>query len=461
VVLSSSALENSVDSLDNTAIKREKLRQGRKVALLACYPLRDAAMPPQFISNHGMRMVEATLRASELDGLEVKVWDLQHTDEEALSEELLNFDPDIIGFSAFMWSFDLFVAVAERLKRDDPRRLIVFGGPSARPSMFALLPYQRAKQFIDVLVINEGETAFTEIVSARDRSLSELQAIFGLAIPAIHGWIETPERPLADLSDLASPYKMGLVPQGGIGVLQTYRGCPFTCSFCEWGTLESPKRVRNSVDLCEEFAAMDANGIRGSLLVDAGLNLNPHGFRNLMKAAEQSRFFQDKYLISEVYPAKVKDEHLEFLSMVGTPLVGIGLQSFDNKVLSHVERAYDEARFEKTLQDLRDVSSVAIEIILGLPGDTPENFRKSFERARSLPCALRVYHCVVLPSALMVRAPENYKMTFDPYSLKMEACLGWEPGSLQKEIDFITERAVLEGGETGQYFWVFPPPHYR
>lgn len=460
MVLSSSELGRPAVSLADHTIKRQELRKGRRVALLACYPLRDAAMPPQFISNHGMRMVEATLRASELDGLEVRVWDLQHTETDALTQELLDYDPDVIGFSAFMWSFDMFISVAERLKRDDPRRLIVFGGPSARASMFALLPYQRAKEFVDVLVINEGETAFTEIVTAKDRSISQLQTIFGLAIPAIHGWIETPERPLADLSELASPYKMGLVPKGGIGVLQTYRGCPFTCSFCEWGTLESPKRVRNSDDLCEEFAAMEANGIRGSLLVDAGLNLNPHGFKNLMKAAEQSRFFEDKYLISEVYPAKVKDEHLEFLSMVGTPLVGIGLQSFDNKVLSHVERAYDEARFEKTLQDLRDVSSVAIEIILGLPGDTPENFRKSFERARSLPCALRVYHCVVLPSALMVRAPENYKMTFDPYSLKMQSCLGWTAESLQQEMDFVTERAAVEHGDVGEYFWVFPPPHY-
>jgi coproporphyrinogen III oxidase-like Fe-S oxidoreductase len=95
---------------------------------------------------------------------------------------------------------------------------------------------------------------------------------------------------------------------------------------------------------------------------------------------------------------------------VGQALVGIGLQSFDNDVLAHVERSYDEARFEQTLYELKSVAGVAIEIILGLPGDSPENFRRTFERARSLPCALRVYHCVVLPSALMVRAPPDYRV---------------------------------------------------
>ncbi|MEX2490058.1 MAG: cobalamin-dependent protein, partial [Pseudomonadales bacterium] len=213
-------------------------------------------MPPQFISNHGMRMVEASLRASELDDLEVNVWDLRQTDEKTLANELIEYDPDVIGFSAFMWSFDLFVRVATGLKKQDERRLIVFGGPSARPSMFKLEIYQQYKPIIDVLVINEGETSFCEIISATDRRASVLQSIKGLALPTTSGWLETPARPLADLSDLPSPYKMGLVPAGGIGVLQTYRGCPFTCSFCEWGTLESPKRVRTVTDLCEEFTAM-------------------------------------------------------------------------------------------------------------------------------------------------------------------------------------------------------------
>ena len=141
------------------------------------------------------------------------------------------------------------------------------------------------------------------------------------------------------------------------------------------------------------------------------------------------------------------------------PLVGVGLQSFDNEVLAHVERSYDERRFSENLRRLTDVAGVAVEIILGLPGDSPENFRRSFLRARELPCALRVYHCVVLPSALMVRAPENYAMQFDPHSLKMESCLGWSAEALQREIDFLNPQASDQYGQIGEFFWVFSPPH--
>lgn len=433
-------------------------RSGRRVALVACYPLRDAAMPSQFISNHGMRMVEASLRASQLDELELKVWDLVHTSVEPLVEELLDFDPDLVGFSAYLWSFPFFVEVARRLKDADPRRSIVFGGPSARPSMLGLDPFVDAKQWIDALVINEGEDTFVAIVESRDRSRRALAELAGLALPANDGWEETPPRPLSALNDLPSPYQMGLVPNGGVGVLQTYRGCPFTCSFCEWGTLESPKRAWDVESLCREFDALARNQVTGTLLVDAGLNLNEHAFRNLRRATEETGFYRDRYIICEIYPAKVTDAHIDFLASVGRPLVGMGLQSFDHEVLRHVERTYDEQRFEQTLQDVGSVATVALEIILGLPGDSPENFRRSFERARSLPCALRVYHCCVLPSALMVRAPESYRLDYDPVSLKLRSCLGWSRDGLQREVDFITRRAEIEDGATGEYFWVFSAP---
>jgi radical SAM superfamily enzyme YgiQ (UPF0313 family) len=432
-------------------------RSGRRVALIARYPERDRAMP-QFISNHGLRMVEATLRTAGLDDLELQVWDLSGGSAAELVSALIAWDPDVVGFSAYIWSFPFFVDVARELRRDDPSRLIVFGGPSARPSMFALPPFRAAHRWVDALAINDGEHTFAQIVATTDRSAESLARIPGLALPTPHGWQSTPERPLADLDALASPYELGVVPEGGLAVLQTYRGCPMTCSFCEWGTLESPRRVRGVAQLEREFTGMATLDVQGAILVDAGLNLNPHAFRNLREATERHGFLRERALVCEVYPAAVRDEHIRFLGGVGQALVGIGLQSFDNGVLAHVERSYDERRFEDTLWQLKSVSQVAVEIILGLPGDTPENFRRSFERARALPVALRVYHCVVLPSALMVRAPASYAMDYDPITLKMRACLGWTAQALQRECEHVAAQAAAEGGRAGEYFWIFPPP---
>lgn len=432
-------------------------RSGRRVALVARYPQPDPAMP-QVISNHGMRMVQAALQRSDLDDLEVRAIDMTEGSVEALVEYLEAYDPDVIGFSTYLWSFPYFLAVAQRVKQSDPRRLIVFGGPSARPSMFEQPPFQAASEIVDVLVVGEGEDTFVELVRCRERSVANLRALAGIALHDGQTWIETVKRPLGDLNQLASPYEHRLVPHGGLAVLQTYRGCPFTCSFCEWGTLESPKRVREVDALVAEFEAMDEANTNGAILVDAGLNLNQLAFRNLHEAAKRTDFFRHRQFICEVYPSKVRSEHLEFLKLVGLPLVGMGLQSFDHDVLAHVERSYDEVPFEEQLRRLTDVAGVALEIIMGLPGDSPEQFQRSYERARSLPCALRVYHCVVLPSALMVRAPAEYRMQYDPISLKMQSCLGWEGDAIDRTTEFLNQQAREQGGQAGEFFWVFPPP---
>jgi radical SAM superfamily enzyme YgiQ (UPF0313 family) len=432
------------------------------VALLARYPDRDPAMP-QFIPNLGLYMVEAALRKSDLPDLEIKVWDITggDSDSERVAAEVIAFDPDVVGCSVFLWSFPFFLDAMGAVKADDPARLIVFGGPSARPVMLDHEPHRQKSAAIDLLVINEGEDAFREIVELADRSPAALMNIAGLAFRADGAWRETISRPLGDLNLLASPYEMNLMPGKGLGVLQTYRGCPFTCSFCEWGTMGSPKRVRTAESLGAEFAAMARIGLGAALLADAGLNLNQAAFHNLQIAAQETGFLSQRGLICEVYPAKVRREHLDFLAGVGNAYVGVGLQSFDNKVLANVERKYDEARFDDTLRALGQVATLAVEIIVGLPGDSPESFRRNFERARRLPCALRVYHCVVLPSALMVRSPPEHQLDYDPVSLKMRSCLGWPDDALAREAAFLTDQAARAGGRAGEFFWVFPPPGFK
>ncbi len=415
---------------------------------------------PQFIPNLGVYMVEAALLGAGLPDLEVRLWDLDAGGAgiERVAAEVAAFDPDVVGCSSYLWSFPFFLELARTVKEEKPSRLVVFGGPSARPAMLDHEPHRQKAGAVDVLVLGEGEEAFVEIVALADRSAEGLAAIAGIAIRSDGAWRTTASRPLGDLNQLASPYAMNLIPSRGLGVLQTYRGCPFTCAFCEWGAMEQPKRVRTSDSLSEEFGAMRRMGLGAVLIADAGLNLNQSAFQNLWEANRRTGFLSKRGLICEVYPAKVRPEHIEFLSEIGDAYVGVGLQSFDNETLAHVERKYDEARFDETLRALGRVATLAVEIILGLPGDTPERFRRNFMRARRLPCALRVYHCVVLPSALMVRAPAEYGLDYHPVSLKMQSCLGWSREALAREARFLSDEAARACGRAGEFFWVFPPP---
>ena len=55
-------------------------------------------------------------------------------------------------------------------------------------------------------------------------------------------------------------------------------------------------------------------------------------------------------------------------------------------------------------------------------------------------------------------APSHYNMVYDSYSLKMQSCLGWSEEALEAEQAFLTREAYAQGGQTGDFFWVFPPP---
>jgi len=432
-------------------------RGGRRVCLVAVHPAPDPALPER-ISNHGLRMVEATLRAAGLADLELLVLDLVAATPEDLADAIDDFDPDVVGFSTYIWSLPLFADVIRRLHRGDPARVIVLGGPSAQPVMLDQPPFRDLRDPVAALVTGEGERTFLEIVAAPDRSPEALLRIAGVAVHGPAGWSRSPARPLEHLDDLASPYVADLVPPGGPVVLQTYRGCPFTCAFCEWGVLESPRRVRSRGHLTAELEAAERLGPRGAILVDAGLNLNEPAFAELAAAARDTGFFRDRRLICEVYPARVADRHLDFLAGVGAPLIGVGLQSFDPTALATVERSFDERRFADNVAALATLGHVAIEIIVGLPGDGLRTFLATFRRARSFPCTLRVYHCVVLPSALMVRSPPEHRLEYDPVSLKMRSCLGWSAAELAEACRFLDAEADREGGRSGDFLWTFPPP---
>jgi radical SAM superfamily enzyme YgiQ (UPF0313 family) len=142
------------------------------------------------------------LRAASLPGLEVRVWDLEPAglDAETVARQVAAFDPDVVGFLVFLWSFPFFLRVAELLKSDDPRRLIVFGGPSARPVMLDHPPHDVVAGAVDVLVINEGEETFRDIVALPDRSVAGLTGLPGVAFRRDGRWcrVEPEQRCLSE-----------------------------------------------------------------------------------------------------------------------------------------------------------------------------------------------------------------------------------------------------------------------
>jgi len=179
-------------------------------------------------------------------------------------------------------------------------------------------------------------------------------------------------------------------------------------------------------------------------MVDAGLNLNARAFRNLAEAEAQTGFLQGRYFDTEMYPQLMKPEHLEFLANSRSN-VGLGLQSANPEVLKNVDRPFKRQHFAKVVEDLSKVARVTVEVIMGLPGDTPAGFKETMSFLEDLPCNARAYYCLVLPDAFMNRYAGSDTLQFHPITLELQAGPGWTQTDLRDTCEWLNDKAAAEG----------------
>jgi radical SAM superfamily enzyme YgiQ (UPF0313 family) len=446
-------------------VTRTSRNGARRVALLCLDPWRLENTHDHRPFNYAVRRIQAAIVGSpELSHLEVALIESRSLDVDPLVERLEAFDPDVIGASAYVWSFPTLLEVCRRAKRARPGRTVVFGGPSARPEMFSLPQHADGAATVDALVVGEGEACIQEILAAPDLSRETLRRIPGLAVHLGRGWELTPERHHGPPDVFPSPYQLGLMPRGVTGQIESFRGCPLACSYCEWGDTGVTPRTFGYEYLVRELEALRGVDAKGTWLVDPALNLNSRAFRNLQQAEAEVGILKELgHFRCEIYPSHLRDEHLRFLEDTRTHYVGIGLQSLDKEVLRGVHRPFDERRFRRVVAEVAAiVPDTVVEVILGLPGDTPENFRRTLEAVRELPVAVRVFHCLVLPSALLARAPARFELRFDPFTLQMISCLGWSRRALEETCRWLDDIAENESGEVPHGgTWKFPRPGHE
>lgn len=431
----------------------------RRIALVCVTPRPDAdELGPLELPSYGVRRIQAALIGDPREpGHKVKLIDLKRDDVAGYAREILAFEPDIVGFSIYVWSTACLVDVAREIRRRRPQCLIIFGGPSARRALFDLPFYRDPSRYLDALVEGDGEIVVQDIAALPDLTREALRSVPGVTTRTDARWESTPKRPFPDTLDfIHSPFQLGLAPHGSVAYLETYRGCPLSCRFCEWGTSDKIKSVFSADYIARELEAFEKLQSPAVFLLDAGLNLNLKAFRNLREANRRTHFLKKSLLWAEIYPSVVRDEHFEFLAEIGPAYLGVGMQSMDPEVLRLHQRPSDSPKFERVVRDLAAATNIELQIIFGLPGDTPEGFRRTLAYALSLPAGVRVYHCLVLPDALMTRGLPNWNLEFDPSTLAMKSCLGWSEDAIHAMREELSRAARRAGGKSGRFWWSFP-----
>lgn len=303
-------------------------------------------------------------------------------------------DPFMMCFSVCIWNEQLSLAVAQLIKQRFPQCILLFGGP------------QVTKSYLDLgeIIEEEGEKKFVNL----------LAKLAGKEINVSQD----------NLNNYPSPYVLGLFDSYFIdyphmtfqAIVETNRGCPFTCSFCYWGQGFEEKKVRHhSLEYVKEEAEwIGRNKIKYIFMADANFGMYDRDYE-VAKIYCQTK---EKYGYPEkirVCYGKNKEENV-FKTACLLHDQGLGKsvtlarQSNNNVALEAIKRSniklsvYDN--LSKRYSD-RGISTYT-ELILGLPGETKETFKKAVEEISNTPTQLFVYHCTVLPNTDMA-SPEYIK----------------------------------------------------
>lgn len=325
---------------------------------------------------------------------------------------------DVVGFSTYIWNRSYAAVLGRELKKANPNILIVGGGPEypiEKDNFFKTYP------FIDICVKQEGEIAFKRILQNFLLNDPDYKSIPGLLINDNGNTILTGNSPrIDDLDKIPSPYLTGIFDKlmskhpevRWNATLETNRGCPYACTFCDWGSLTYNKvKVFNLERVYDELEWIAKRGIDFVSFTDA--NFGIFAERDSL-IADKLIEVQKKYGNPRAYTiAWAKNQKQEVVDIVrkliydGGSKMGLNLsvQSMDDNVLDIIKRKNLEMNKIEEVFKLCEEYNIPLytELILGLPGETinswKENFYKLYKSGNHT--GITVYQAQLLENAEM------------------------------------------------------------
>ena len=293
---------------------------------------------------------------------------------------------DVVFFSVYVWNERLSLTVAERLKAERPDTWIVFGGPQI-PDHPA--PFLAAHPFVDVCVSGEGERAALGLIEGFESGA--WRATPGITWRDEQGrFVENPKGPrLGELDTIPSPYLSGVFEplmqahpdQKWIALWETNRGCPFSCTFCDWGAATASKVYQFDIErLYREVDWFADHKIDFVFCCDANFGILPRDLELARYVAAKKRATKYPHALSVQGTKNNTDRSYEVqktLSDAGLNKgVTLSMQSLDKGTLVAVKRSNIKLETYRELQRrfTRDRVETYADLILGLPNETYDTF---------------------------------------------------------------------------------------
>jgi len=296
---------------------------------------------------------------------------------------------DIVFYSVYLWNYLVSLEIARQVKAVNGKVINVFGGPQIPEKPERMEPFLRKNLFIDLVSYGEGELPFLRILEHFRSSTWDGVPSVGFIGKEGNFVFAEPSELIPDINSIPSPYLAGVFDnllqnnpgEKWQGLLETNRGCPYTCSFCYWG--KKTKRTVKSFDIERVFKEIDwfsNNKIEFIFCCDANFGILERDFEIVKKVADNKKQFNYPQAFSVQNTKNSKKKIFDLYRILNEndlqKGVNLALQSLNEQTLKFIKRSNIDNKTYNELQGLFVKSNIMTftDILLGLPGETYDSY---------------------------------------------------------------------------------------
>jgi radical SAM superfamily enzyme YgiQ (UPF0313 family) len=349
----------------------------------------------------GFLLKQPSSRHSSLK-VQIKVFN-ENQSVPGIVKQVLNCNPDVAGFSCYLWNIRKTLQVCRRLKRQCRSVRIVLGGPEATPRAAELIKKYR---FIDVVVRGEGEEVFAQLAKILAVETPDLSSVKGITFRRGKCVISNPDMPhLADISVIPSPYLSGLVNFKTKKIvdipLETTRGCVLRCGYCYYHKEFPGLRLMPLSRVRKELKSILSRKPREVYLMDATFNSCPERAKKILRLF--IRHNQASNLHLELRAELVDPEMAGLLNRANAYNIEIGIQSTNPRTLRAVNRPLNIDKFVRGIQLLNKYKLFyEIQLIDALPFQGYSDLKKTLDWLYDLhPAKVSIFRLNLLPGTVL------------------------------------------------------------
>ena len=309
--------------------------------------------------------------------------------------------PDVLCTSHYVWNHEVLINQLNNIKSKINKHIkIIAGGPSINVNLDT--DFFKKYPAIDFAVYGPGEQAFADIIKSQidgvplkafnTSNCGWMNPNTGQPIVAQYKFVKMiSTSPLTANQELFSKMVTSLHCQVSelIFPYMLTRGCPYTCTFCDWNSGLGTKVSRRKNTYQQEIDLFQQLGIKKIFLADANVGQYDEDVAMIEYFAEKNLKENARFKLSGNYSKLRKDVNLKIFDIMAKSdltecTLNLSIQDTNKQVLENISRpdvGWDaHLKIANKLQQDYPKLLVAAQLIYGLPGQTPDTWRQTLKQ---------------------------------------------------------------------------------